>query len=425
MIETAVASQLRFTINLRHYIKDYASLIDYINQLSIDKEFRRAIDNSYFLIQELQAIKHKIKAEISTEFYQLIRACVKLNQENYTNLYIKSFQEQYQQNYSYLTVITFFNNQIAQAENIIEKKEYLRATNILSALTKWVNLFVPPLEAEFPSLLSNLISNCNARQKYTYFCWLKNDYLNCIEFHFLPSNSKLTLRKLIHTNYYILVKEYSKSIDLQTSLLKNLDKLLGSIDEDSKLFQDTWQKYLIFQRQQTAFNWLIQNHLVFLQQIKYCKMLRKDLIALTEESGPWKAIELEAQCKLDLIHLLLLPTADRTKFNTLRQTFCSAFDIFCKFEDKPNIALSLFGLAVINAYEGEKQQMRMGLKCAIDYDEKLELLKQTTFDKLSFFMQPISKIQFTLVNPFFKWQRIESEELPLAIAENENTFKPY
>lgn len=63
-----------------------------------------------------------------------------------------------------------------------------------------------------------------------------------------------------------------------------------------------------------------------------------------------------------IANLLFCDGIERQILNELRNQFCLAFDTYYQADAHKNIALSLLGLALVNAYEGHKRETLTGFK---------------------------------------------------------------
>lgn len=389
----------------------YKPIIEHIRYLARLGNIEESINTAHQTIQDLRSILQTSNSVLSIELYQLVIDCTLITQQNYQLIITNFLQEVFQQSASYLLLNNFFDYQILLVEKFIKDKQYLQALSLIKALKICIYNFHYNFIVKFPFLLSNFLNQCDLSIEYIYFSWLKTDYREIMNYFFAPSASKLCLQlKLIKMNKHLASENYQGAINLQTKLLQIFKNLLNDTIENSATFTSAWHKFLVYQRQQTAFNWLIKEGPALQRNKKFFATLQNDLIFLIQEGALWKPIMLEAQTKLYLLNLLLMPSFHRTDLDTFRQGFCLAFDSFHLVDDKPNIALTLLGLALINAYEGEKQQMLIGVKCVTEYDTKLKALTKIIFDQLPFYRKLIDETVFKLVNPFDSWKLIENKE---------------
>lgn len=400
-MELGATTALITNLSLKKSLAKYEPSIKHIAVLMVQKNFEAAVISGNNLIQSIALDITNIKNKRSSKLRDLLNDCLETNKKNYQACFNSTFQILAQQPQGHQLLNTYFNEKLMQAKTDVSKKRYISAICICGALKHWLTEALR-IKEEYQFLWKALLTQCGSIYESVYFYWLQWDEIHFTNYHYIDTKLREEVLGHMHDiKKHLSIQDYQGCFIICTNFIQKLNSLSSQATQASSVLAPAWHKAVVFQRQQTAFAWLLRDYLTVSKQVNTVKMLYQDLSLLTQVNYFSALMQQELQCKLGLMKLLFSPSIEQETLNQLRDQFCSAFDAFYTQNENNNTALSLLGLALMNAYEGDKQAMLTGFKLATDNDANLKKLTHAFVQQLPFHLYPVTEV--LLPNPFNQW----------------------
>ena len=397
-------------LELTNTLAKYNPLVKHLAKLVVQKRYEEIVENNNKLIEIIAMDITSSKDVILPQLRVLLSDCLKINKQNYQACFNSVFQKLIQGPNSQQHLMTYFKNKLMQAKTHINKKNYLQAIDLSAALNCW---FTEALQEqdEYRFLWETLLTQCDNVYESVYFHWLHLDIMHFIDYQYPQYELKVKVLKYINNiEKYTIKQNYQNCTMLCTDFIQQLTSVSSQAELTSSTLLSVWHKVVMFQRQQSAFAWLISDYLNFSQQSEFINMLNQDLSILAKLSYFSKSVAQELYCKQGIMDLLTCPSMDHQTLKELRDRFCLAFDIFYEKQENHNTALTLLGLGLINTYEGDKPAMLDGFKFAADYDTSLKALIRVIIQQLPYHIYPIENVK--LANPFICASSMQATNVP-------------
>lgn len=400
-------------VNLTKTLYKYAALVEEIATFISNDQYIQISDRMNQLIDKIQVDMETNRGKNPSlpQLQALLTDCLKTNKKNYCAYFNATFQASVNQENGLPQLSTFFSKQLNKARTYTGTKYYLQAISLCDALKSWLTEASQSPETDYQRLFQALLTHCSTTREYVYYHWLKFHTQYFMDYHYPTGNIKVQLFKMIEEiKQASMKKDYQTGADQCTRLIGELNSRISWLGESSSALMSAWRHWLVFQRQEIIFTWFIKESLSVAQQSHYMNLLTEDLLLLVKvvyfkEQRKW-----ELHCKLFIINLLFCTEMERSQLADLREKLCLAFDIFNKqscYEYKKT-ALSLLGLGLVNAYEGDKQDLLKAFKLALDYDPNLDNLTQAIIQQLPFYLEPVPYSVRIIANPLGQLGFLES-----------------
>lgn len=407
-MEAEATTRLITDLPFKKMLAKYEQSVKHIAVLIVQKNYEAAIVRGDKLIQTIALDITSTKDKSVSKLCTLLNDCLSVNKKNYQLCFNHALQVFTQQFNSTQRLNSYFKDKLMQAKTAVSEKKYLSAICICEALKRWLTEVLQVRE-KYHIVYEKLSAQCDGIYESIYFNWLLLDEIQFVNYHYLDIKSREeVLGHINELKKYTTLQDYQSCLIICTNIIQKLDSLSSQAVKISPALTAAWHKVVVFRRQHNAFTWLLNDYSTVSKQATVVNTLYQDLSLLARVSYFSELSHLEFRCKLGLFKLLFQPNVGQEVLKQLRDQFCSAFDAFNAQNENNNIALSLLGLGLINAYEGDKQAMLTGFKLATDYNANSKVLTQLFIQRLPFHMFPVAEI--LLPNPFV--QSASSETLP-------------